>query len=307
VLHRHIDEGQLGAAERDVVERKDLREIRAADAIAPIDQTVRDPAFGLRIGILRDLHDGSDFLVCEGRHLSGRPEPVVGQPIGERRQVIKGHPLVRLERPGIEATDRRQARVLRAHPGRGIYAETGDVAQRSILSVHRIPALPHRLRAGNAAAQCRREVEQIVADVRRLSLRLDHNVNRMERIHARVVQPGGKDLQAPQVPPVLVRHDVVRVVAAGAEQLIRTDQRHAVGRNPEGYRAIAVVAPAGDIGQQTIDLLGKELAYACIGRDVARVRGDNELFAIEGDQVRFRNVIAKRVKEARRDHLGAGR
>ena len=143
--------------------------------------------------------------------------------------------------------------------------------------------------------------------MRRLSRRLDHDVDRVERIHARVVQPGGEDLKAPQFAPVLVRHDVVRVVAARAEQLKRTDQRHAVGRDPEGDGAVAAVAPAGDIGQQTIDVLGEKLAHLRVGRDVGRVRLDHELIAIEQRQVRFRDVVAERVKEARRDHLGAGR
>ena len=101
-----------------------------------------------------------------------------------------------------------------------------------------------------------------MADVRRLSRRLDHDVERVERIHARVVQPGGEHLQAAQFAPVLVRHDVVRVVAARAEQLVRTDQRHAVGRDPEGDGAVAPVAPAFDIVQQTIDVLGEKRADA---------------------------------------------
>ena len=158
--------------------------------------------------------------------------------------------------------DRRQIRVLRAHPGRRVDAEAGDVAQRRALSVNRIPALPHGLRSGDAAAQRRHEVEQVVADVRRLSRRLHHDVERVERIHARVVQPGGEDLQAPQFAPVLVRHDVVRVVAARAEQLVRTDQRHAVRRDPEGDGAVAAVAPACDSVQQTIDVLGEKRAHA---------------------------------------------
>ena len=89
----------------------------------------------------------------------------------------------------------------------------------------------------------------------------DHDVEGVERIHARVVQPGREHLKAPQIAPVLVRHDVVRVVAARAEQLKRTDQRHAVRGDPERHGAVAAVAPACDVGQQTIDVLGEKRAH----------------------------------------------
>ena len=102
-------------------------------------------------------------------------------------------------------------------------------------------------------------------------------------------------------------HDIVRVVGARAEQLKRTDQRHAVRGDPEGHGAVAAVAPAGDIGQQAIDVLGAKRAHLGVGGDVGRIRLDHELLAIEHGQVGFRDVVAERVKEARRDHLGAGR
>ena len=107
--------------------------------------------FGLRVGVLGDLDDGADVIVGKGRHLPGRPECVVRQTVGERRDVEDAGPLFRLERQGIERPDRRQIRVFRAHPARRVDAEGGDVADRRALSVERIPAFPHRFRPAEAA------------------------------------------------------------------------------------------------------------------------------------------------------------
>ena len=136
---------------------------------------------------------------------------------------------------------------------------------------------------------------------------MHHDVDRMEGIHPRVVQPRREDLKAPQFAPVLVGHDIVRVVVARAEQLERTDQRHAVSRDPERHGAVAAITPARDIGQQTIDVPGEKRAHIRVGGDVGRIRLDHELIAIEPDQGGIRDVISERMKEARRDHLGSGR
>ena len=54
-------------------------------------------------------------------------------------------------------------------------------------------------------------------------------------------------------------------------------------------------------------MLGQQRAQPAVGRDVGGVGFDDQLLAIEDDQVRLRHVVPERVKEARRDHLGARR
>jgi hypothetical protein len=54
-------------------------------------------------------------------------------------------------------------------------------------------------------------------------------------------------------------------------------------------------------------VFGPKLAYSRVGGDVGGVGLDHEVSAIEEGQVRFRDVIPERVKDARRDHLGARR
>jgi hypothetical protein len=79
-----------------------------------------------------------------------------------------------------------------------------------------------------------------------------------------MVQPGREDLKASQLAPVLVGHDIVRVVGAHPEQLKGTDQRHAVRGDPEGHGAEAAVAPAATSAKQTIDVLGEKRAHSAL-------------------------------------------
>ena len=122
-----------------------------------------------------------------------------------------------------------------------------------------------------------------------------------------MVQPGREDVQAPQVAPVLVRHDVVGVVAPRAEEPIRADQRFTFRRDPERDRTVLPVAAPCDGYQQPIDVLGEQRAQLADRGQLGGVVLDDQPFAIEDDQVGFRDVVAERVEDARRNHLGAGR
>ena len=102
-------------------------------------------------------------------------------------------------------------------------------------------------------------------------------------------------------------HDVVRVVAARAEQLVRTDQRDAVRGYSERDGAVAPVTPAFGSLEEAIDVLREKRTGFGVGGHDGGVRLDDQAFALEQGQVGFRDVITERVKEARRDHLGAGR
>ena len=163
--------------------------------------------------------------------------------------------------------------------------KAGDVADRRVLSVDGLASLPHRLGSCEAAAERRHEVEQVVADVRGLPFRRDDDVHRVERIDPRVVQPGREHVQPPQVAPVLVRHDVVRIVVARAEELKRADQRLALRRHAERDGPVAPVGSPRDGRHEAVDVLGHQGAKRSKRRDVARVALHDQPLAIEDDQV----------------------
>ena len=170
----------------------------------------------------------------------------------------------------------------------------------------RVAALPRRLRPGEAAAERRHEVEEVVTDMRGLFFWRRQDVDRVHRIDARVVQPRGKHVQSPQIAPVLVRHDVVRIVHARAEELVRADERRALERHAQRDGAVAA-HPAAARPEASMRSMSSGNRSRSPPIDVMSLALciDDQAVAVEHDQICLRHVVPERVKEARRDHLGA--
>src|SRR5262249_46406192 len=110
-----------------------------------------------------------------------------------------------------------------------------------------------------AAAEIRAEVLQVVPDVAAAAV-LDIRVDAVDRPRIVGVEPGGKDAQAPQLAPALVRIDVVRIVAARAGVAILADDlaRHVATRERADRAAAGprrVLQPLLDVGHLDRPLL----------------------------------------------------
>ncbi|MND09122.1 hypothetical protein D3C83_322150 [compost metagenome] len=55
--HPQVDELQLAALHPEIVQRENFCKVNLADAVAALDQVVRDPLFRARITILGQLDD----------------------------------------------------------------------------------------------------------------------------------------------------------------------------------------------------------------------------------------------------------
>ena len=121
-----------------------------------------------------------------------------------------------------------------------------------------------------------------------------------------MVQPGAEDPRPAQLAPVLVRHDVVRIVGAGAV-VAEVAERPARGE-AAGQRPIAAVG----LTRGTVEHVGEVAARerpSLPGERIAdrRLLRDDEVVGGELGQVHLHRVVAERVVERGADDLGAGR
>ena len=118
-----------------------------------------------------------------------------------------------------------------------------------------------------------------------------------------MIRPGGEDAQRPQLAPMLVRHDVVRIIGPGARIQERADRLP--GDGLAGNHAIGAIGLLRRHSQQSVDVPVGQTAFAAVG---GRDRGpvvDHEVLARELRDVVFRNVVTERVKQFRHGHFGA--
>ena len=160
------------------------------------------------------------------------------------------------------------------------------------------------LRELRAAPQDRPEVEHVVLYVPAIAV-LGQEVEAVHAARIVVVEPGPEHPGAPQFTPVLVGHDVVRVVRPRAV-IAEVAQRRALGKAACQHAVVAVrltrrpaengvhVAP----GQVPLGA-DERVVNLRIGRDHDGVR-------VERHQEHLDRVIAEGVIERRADDLGPG-
>ncbi len=131
----------------------------------------------------------------------------------------------------------------------------------------------------------------------------DQCVERVDGLGVHVVGPGGKDAQRAQFAPMLVRHDVVRIIGPRARIQERADGLPGDGlaRN----HAIGTIRILRRHSQQFVHVRVCQMALAAVcGRDGGPVV-DHEVLARELRDVVLRDVVAERVKQFRDRHFRA--
>ncbi len=117
-----------------------------------------------------------------------------------------------------------------------------------------------------------------------------------------MVQPGREHGEAPQFTPVLVGKDVVRVVRPRAVVTKRPeDLAREVTAGEDPVRAIRL---AGCPFQNILDVVENKAPPPAVLVAHRRVRGDRQCLRAERRERVLRDVVAERMEEGGRDHLG---
>ncbi len=180
-------------------------------------------AFCCRIRVLPGVHRCANQLVGEGHHPPRRPERIVGPHVDERR-----HRGLRLPRGGIEvvAFERADGRIrFVGHrlPRAEREAEREEAAAARLGIVEVLPAHVPFMRIVRHA-ECRADILEIVRHDHAAVPAAEH-VERVAGLPVHQIRPGAEDAQRAQLAALLVRHEIVRVVGAGARVPERPEYR----------------------------------------------------------------------------------
>jgi hypothetical protein len=186
------------------------------------------------------------------------------------------------------------------HDGR-LQAEADQAAAHGAGVEQVLRAGPVVGRGHAAAAERRAEVDQVVAHVGAAVLG-HQRVERVDRLGVHVIEPRGKHAVAAQLAAILVRHDVVRVVGARAEE---ADPAHGLA-----FERLARHHADAAVGSRSTPPAARESP-----RRIARLR---PLFGVKVAVDRWSaarahvghvvlgHVVAERPHQLRHRHLGAG-
>ena len=103
-----------------------------------------------------------------------------------------------------------------------------------------------------AHAERRADVLQVVLDDR-LAVFGDDRVDRVRGLEVGEVRPGAEDAQRPQLAPVLVRHDIVRIVGTRAEVLEAAE--NLARQQAAGDDAIGAIRIARDVLEDDVHVV----------------------------------------------------
>ena len=155
---------ELAAAHLEVIERQHLGEVRGADSIPALDETLRNPSFGLGIAVSTGAHDRADVVIGELHDLLGRPIGIIRKAVGERRYRGVRLPFLGIERFVVETPDGSKLRVFRTLPSRRVDSHPGNVLEGSIEVEGLIVAAERLLRLGAAATERGVKIDKVATN-----------------------------------------------------------------------------------------------------------------------------------------------
>src|SRR5262249_35647238 len=128
------------------------------------------------------------------------------------------------------------------------------------------------------------------------------------RPNRRVVQPCADDEQAPEIAPVLVEHDVVRVITAACVQLKRPEiGRLGPWRRINGHGAVTSRYGTGHAAEKDLEIGAGEVTPVTGTRHDLRFLANRQRGGVEAHEVALGNEVASGVRESRGHYLTAGR
>ncbi len=305
VIHGRVAKGQrAGRVERRIHNRVEPGQIRPSYLVAPLDEDVREVAFGLLVAELARRHDRTNQLVREGHHPPRRPERIVVLHLQ-----VGGGGGPRLPGVGIEAVAFEAAHgVVRRHgnglPGAARQAKGPEPARRGRAVEDVLPPFVPVVRAVGPHAEGGADILQVVADHAASSLG-DERVQGVAGLHVREVRPRAEDTKGAEFAAVLMRHEIVRVVRARA--LIPEPAQDLAGQEAARGRAVRPVGTPVGAFEHLVDVVpgqGRPPARRALFR---RGVGDGDLLRPQVRHEVLHLVVAEGPEELRRDHQRAGR
>src|SRR5262245_12812581 len=117
-----------------------------------------------------------------------------------------------------------------------------------------------------------------------------YRIHRILLFHIRVIQPGSKDTQAAQLPPVFMRNDVVWIVGSCAFVIEGADE---VASDPAACeRAIHIIRVLGLWLEHFIDRMLRERVFLSVLVAPEDAFCYGEIIALRMSAVVFRRVLA---------------
>ncbi len=132
------------------------------------------------------------------------------------------------------------------------------------------------------------------------------SVEGVDRSHAVVLDPRREDEEASKITPVLMRHDVIRIVAPRSEYLIGFEEAFPRAWNPGRHGAVAALRVTRHGEKEVFDVLLDDVTATAATRHALGAIRERELFPLEVDDVVLRYKIAESIEDLGRDHVGAG-